>query len=198
MPFQSPPLMFLCCGAQTPLFPPITKAKRSPSWEAPYRSTAFPEIKGESPDDLLYTWSVNAESQVRNVLGEQEFSFTVMKNTSSVFVSVEVSTLNQSFTASKALNISLAKPHILLDTPPFFFLPGGKIDLAPSPTILISQARQIFDTWSFGAKSILGIPPDPTCSRLPFLPTPKRGRRRSDVVAENLKTPEKQGGHRLK
>ena len=80
--------------------------------------TAFPEIKGESPDDLLYTWSVNAESKVRNVLGEQEFSFTVTKNTSSVLFRL-VSTLNQSFTASKALNISLAKPHILLDTPPF-------------------------------------------------------------------------------
>ena len=80
--------------------------------------TAFPEIKGESPDDLLYTWSVNAESKVRNVLGEQEFSFTVTKNTSSVLFRL-VSTLNQSFTASKALNISLTKPHILLDTPPF-------------------------------------------------------------------------------
>ncbi len=157
--------------------------------------TAFPEIKGESPDDLLYTWSVNAESKVRNVLGEQEFSFTVTKNTSSVFVSVEVSTLNQSFTASKALNISLAKPHILLDTPPFLFLaPGEKTDLHAQPYYFnIASATDLRYNWSFGTKNILGIPPDPNILTLAIPSDSQTGSQVLRVVAENLKTPGETG-----
>ena len=157
--------------------------------------TAFPEIKGESPENLLYTWSVNAESQVRNILGEQEFSFTIMKNTSSVFVSVEVSTLNQSFTASKALNISLAKPQILLDTPPFLFLvPGGKIDLSAQPYYFnIASAADLRYNWSFGAKSILGIPPDPNMLTLAIPSDSQTGSQTLHVVAENLRTPGETG-----
>lgn len=157
--------------------------------------TAFPEIKGESPDDLLYTWSVNAESQVRNILGEQEFSFTVTKNVSSVFVSVEVSTLNQSFTASKALNISLVKPQILLDTPPFLFLvPGGKTDVNAQPYYFnIANAADLRYTWSFGAKSMLGIPPDPNTLTLSIPLDSNTGSQMLHVIAENLKIPGETG-----
>ncbi len=157
--------------------------------------TAFPEIKGESPDNLLYTWSVDAESRVRSVLGEQEFSFTVMKNVSSVFVSVEVSTLNQSSTASKAINIFLAKPHILLEPDaPLFLAPGGKIDLKAHPYYFnIASATDLQYEWSFGGKSALGIPPDPNALTLAIPPDSGIGSQIVEVSAENRRTPGEKG-----
>lgn len=152
--------------------------------------TAFPEIKGESPDNLLYTWSVDAESRVRSVLGEQEFSFTVMKNVSSIFVSVEVSTLNQSSTASKAINIFLAKPHIALEpSASIFLVPGGKIELTAKPYYFnIASATDLQYEWVFGGKSALGIPPDPNTLTLSIPPASGAGSQILGVTAENRGT----------
>lgn len=157
--------------------------------------TAIPEIKGESPDNLLYTWSVDAESRVRSVLGEQEFSFTVMKNVSSVFVSVEVSTLNQSSTASKAINISLVRPQILLNsTLPVFLAPGEKIELAAQPYYFnIVHATDLQYEWVFGGKSALGIPPDPNTLTLSIPPGSGAGSQILGVTAENRRTPGESG-----
>ncbi|MBI1755095.1 hypothetical protein HYR65_02315, partial [Candidatus Azambacteria bacterium] len=60
--------------------------------------SALPEIKNEQPEDLLYTWYVDAESRVRNVVGEQDFTFTVTKNVRFVSIIVEVSNQGQSIT----------------------------------------------------------------------------------------------------
>ncbi|MBI5913151.1 hypothetical protein HY839_01780 [Candidatus Azambacteria bacterium] len=157
--------------------------------------TAFPDIKGESPDNLLYTWSVDAESRVRNVLGEQEFSFTVMKNVSAVFVSVEVSTLNQSSTASKAVSISLAKPQVLLSSvTPLFLFPGEKIDLMAQPYYFnIANATDLLYEWSFGGKSTLGIPPDPNALTLAIPSDSGTGSQMLGVSAENRRTPGETG-----
>ena len=157
--------------------------------------TAFPEVKGESPDNLLYTWSVDAESRVRNILGEQEFSFTVMKNVSSIFISVEVSTLNQSVTITKALNISLAKPHVLLNAGPFLFLtPGEKIDLGAQPYYFnIASTAYLQYEWSFGGKSALGIPPNPNALTLAIPTDSNTGSQMLQVVAENRRTPGETG-----
>lgn len=157
--------------------------------------TAFPEIKGESPDNLLYTWSVDAESRVRNVLGEQEFSFTIMKNVSSVFVSVEVSTLNQSSTASKAINIFLAKPQVLLASSlPAFLAPGEKLELAAQPYYFnIASATDLQYEWVFGGKSALGIPPDPNTLILAIPSDSGTGSQMLGVTAENRRTPGESG-----
>ncbi len=157
--------------------------------------TAFPEIKGESPDNLLYTWSVDAESRVRSVLGEQEFSFTVMKNVSSIFVSVEVSTLNQSSTASKAINVFLAKPQILLNsTLPVFLAPGEKIELAAQPYYFnIVNATDLQYEWTFGGKNALGIPPDPNTLTLAIPPDSGTGSQMLQVTVENRRTPGEAG-----
>lgn len=157
--------------------------------------TAFPEIKGEVPDNLLYTWSVDAESRVRNTLAEQEFSFMVMKNVSSVFVSVEVSTLNQSVTITKALNIPMAKPQVLLPSAmPVFLSPGGKIELAAQPYYFnIASATDLQYEWSFGGKSILGIPPDPNALTLAIPSDSGTGSQVLTVSAENRRAPGETG-----
>lgn len=157
--------------------------------------TAFPDIKGEAPDNLLYTWSVDAESVVRNILGEQEFSFMVMKNVSFVFVSVEVSTLNQSITITKAVNIPLSKPHILLEPNTSVFLfPGEKTEFAARPYYFnIASAMDLQYEWTFVGKSILGIPPDPNMLTLAIPPDSGTGSQMLTVNAENRKTPGEKG-----
>lgn len=157
--------------------------------------TAFPEIKGESPDNLLYTWSVDAESRVRSVLGEQEFSFTVMKNVSSVFISVEVSTLNQSSTASKAINISLVRPRVMLEPgTPIFLAPGEKLELTARPYYFnIARATDLQYEWAFGGKSALGIPPDPNTLTLAIPSDSGAGSQILTISAENRRTPGEAG-----
>lgn len=157
--------------------------------------TAFPEIKGEVPDNLLYTWSIDAESRVRNTLGEQEFSFMVMKNVSSVFVSVEVSTLNQSVTITKALNIPLVKPQILLEPgTPIFIAPGGKMELNARPYYFnIMRSTDLQYEWNFGGKSALGIPPDPNTLTLAIPSASGTGSQMLTVSAENRRTPGETG-----
>src|SRR3990172_7596346 len=75
---------------------------------------AIPEIRNEDPENLIYTWYVNSESQVRGVLGEQTFSFLVTKNVTFIPVMVEVSNLSQSVTVRKGISIPIIRPPLTL------------------------------------------------------------------------------------
>lgn len=137
--------------------------KALPSVGSRITVTSFPDIRGESPENLLYTWYIDAESHVRNVLAEQEFSFVAPKNTSFVSIMVEVSNLSQSVSVSKAITIPLAKPSIVLDPPtPLSFVPGGKAVINARPFYFhIVSMNELSYEWFFGDKTIMGVPPDP-------------------------------------
>lgn len=148
----------------TDTFVPADYAGRAlPSVGSRITVTAFPDIRGEAPENLLYTWYLNAESQVRNTLAEQEFSFVADKNASFISVMVEVSNLSQSVMVSKAVVIPLVKPVIVLaPSIPLSFVPGGRATLSARPFYFhITSMNDLSYTWFFGGKSIVGIPPDP-------------------------------------
>lgn len=139
------------------------EGKPLPSVGSRITVTAFPDIRKETPENLLYTWYVNAESQVRNTLAEQEFSFTASKNVSFISVMVEVSNLSQSIMVSKAIVIPLMKPSVIF-TPSqeITFIPGGKADIVVNPFYFhAASMNDLSYEWFFGGKNIIGVPPDP-------------------------------------
>lgn len=125
--------------------------------------TAFPDIRGESPENLLYTWYLDAESQIRNTLAEQEFSFIASKNVPFISVMVEVSNLSQSIMVSKAIVIPLVKPTVVINgTQPLFLIPGGKTNIVAKPFYFhVSSMNDISFSWTFGGKTTVGTPPNP-------------------------------------
>ncbi|OGD23531.1 hypothetical protein A2Z10_00560 [Candidatus Azambacteria bacterium RBG_16_47_10] len=139
------------------------EGKPLPSVGSRITVTAFPDIRGEAPEGLLYTWYLDAESQVRNILAEQEFSFIASKNTSFISVIVEVSNLSQSIMVSKAIVIPLAKPMVIISPPrSLSFIPGGKAAINARPFYFhIASMHDLSYEWFFGGKSIMGVPPNP-------------------------------------
>jgi len=153
--------------------------------------TAFPEIRGEDPQNLLYTWYVDAESRVRNTIAEQEFSFILSKNVSFVSVIVEVNNLSHSISARKAIAIPLTKPQILIThSSPLYLVPGEKVDLEAQPYYFnIPNATSLQYRWWFAGKSILGIPPDPNTLTLSIPIDSGIGSQSLQLTVENLRTP---------
>lgn len=149
--------------------------------------TAFPEIRGEAPENLLYTWYIDAESQVRNVLAEQEFSFVALKNAPFVSIMVEVSNLSQSVMISKAIVIPLVKPTLVFDPAfPVSFVPTGQRDINAWPYYFhIANTNNLSYRWSFGGEAIIGIPPNPQELTLVIPETSGSGSQYLTVTAEN-------------
>ena len=137
---------------QTNSFSPLDYEGRTmPSVGSRIVVTAIPEIRNEDPENLIYTWYVNSESQVRGVLGEQTFSFLVTKNVTFIPVMVEVSNLSQSVWSernkhpdyqadSNALSETRSKLSAGNAT---FALPGSQISFTPSHFISILTKRLI-------------------------------------------------------
>lgn len=137
--------------------------KALPSVGSRIAITAFPDIRGEAPENLLYTWYVDAESQIRNALGEQEFSIIASKNVSFISVMVEISNLSQSISVSKAIVIPLAKPMVVVNnSTPLFLIPGGAATITAQPFYFhIASVNDLSFQWIFGGKTIMGTPPNP-------------------------------------
>jgi len=146
--------------------PPEYPGKAMPSRESRVTVTAIPNIKGYEAKDLLYTWYLDAESRVRSVLGEQEFSFIVTKNTDSLSVLVEVSNLSGSVLVEKAILIPIVRPSVVIyhknseketetALSEISILPGGSVNLTAKPFNF--QAKRIADfdyLWKFIGKEV--------------------------------------------
>ncbi len=138
-------------------------AKALPSVGSRVAVAALPEIRNEKPEDLLYTWYLDAESRVRNVIGEQEFVFTITKNVTSVSIIVEVSNLSQSLSVRSAINIPVVRPTVALSPgAPVFTVPGARTTLRATPLYFhVASMNELLFEWGFGGQSTLGVPPDP-------------------------------------
>jgi len=160
---------------------------------------ALPEIRNENPENLLYTWSVNAESRVRNVLDEQEFSFFVTKNVSFVSIMVEVSNLSKSVTVKRAINVPVVKPSVVLyhnkgkdgsglSNKPLFIAPGTAISILAQPFYFHTSATgNLSYEWEFIGKNVSGVPPDPNILRLTIPESSESGKRFLRVRTVNQK-----------
>lgn len=146
--------------------PPDYDARALPSVGSRIVVTAIPEIKNESPENLIYTWYVNSESQVRGVLGEQTFSFRISKNVSFVPVMVEVSNLSQSITVRKGISIPIVRPALavyqkygqrLTLGQQFYAIAGNKSEFVAKPFYFhIAKATDLIFKWHFGKTEATG------------------------------------------
>lgn len=181
---------------QTNSFSPLDYEGRTmPSVGSRIIVTAISEIRNEGPENLIYTWYVNSESQVRGVLGEQTFSFLVTKNVTFMPVMVEVSNLSQSVTVRKGISIPIIRPSLALyqkqsqrlsSGNPAFALPGSQIDFYVQPFYFhINKAADLIYKWSFAGKEIFGTPPDPNMLTLIIPADSAGGRSMLEVKVEN-------------
>lgn len=153
--------------------PPEYEGKALPSRGSKVTVTAIPDIKGYSSDQLVYTWYLNAESRVRNVAGEQEFSFVITKNTDFIPVFVEVSNLSGSITIKQAVSIPVVQPSVLIYHQPrqtaveeaiseLSITPGQTVVLNARPfNFHIDSSNGLDYIWKFIGKESAGSPPEP-------------------------------------
>jgi len=179
--------------------PPEYFGKAMPSRESRVTVTAIPDIKGYNPEDLLYTWYIDAESRVRSVLGEQDFSFTVTKNASSLSVLVEISNLSGSVVVEKAILIPIVRPSVLIyhknsekevetAANELFISPGNSINLTAKPFNF--QANRISDfnyTWKFINKEMSGKKTNPNTLTLTIPENSLFGDRDLNIKVTNRK-----------
>ena len=182
---------------QTNSFSPLDYEGRTmPSVGSRIIVTAIPEIRNENPENLIYTWYVNSESQVRGVLGEQTFSFLVTKNVTFIPVMVEVSNLSQSVTVRKGISIPIIRPTLTLYQKQdqrlspgnsAFVLPGGQIDFYVQPFYFhINKATDLIYKWSFAGKEAVGAAGEDTNLLTLIIPqTSGAGRSMLEVKVEN-------------
>lgn len=155
--------------------------------------TALPEIRGEKSEDLLYTWYLDAESQVRNVVGEEEFSFFISKNVRSVSVIVEVSNQSQSLSVKQAINVPVVRPSAALAPAgaSLTIAPGAKTTVRAVPLYFhIASLNELSFVWSFGGHTVAGVPPDPHVLSLAVPLESGRGTRMLFLDIENKSAPE--------
>lgn len=164
---------------------------------------AIPDIQGENPEDLLYTWVINSESRVRGVANEQSISFHVTKNVLSIPVVVEVSNASQSVLVRQAINIPVVHPLVVLyhyDQNPtilsyrnLFLGPGEKTNVLAQPYYFhIQQASDLSYSWRFANTNAKGEFPDPNILILSIPENSGAGNTSLTVVAENPLTPGEQ------
>lgn len=169
------------------------EGKAMPSVGSRVTVVAVPEIRNENPDDLLYTWYVDAESEIRGAVGEQEFSFNVRKNVNFVSIMVEVSTQSQSITVKGAINVPVQRPLVVLrrvkQDPTGLtsaLRPGEKADFYAQPFYFhINSLDELSYEWNFAGMSILGIPPDPNLLTLSIPKDSGAGSRPLTVTVSN-------------
>ena len=182
---------------QTNSFSPLDYEGRTmPSVGSRIIVTAIPEIRNEDPENLIYTWYVNSESQVRGVLGEQTFSFLVTKNVTFIPVMVEVSNLSQSITVRKGISVPIVKPSLALYQKQnqklsaeraTFVLPGSQIDFYAQPFYFhINKATDLIYKWSFaGKEAVSAAGEDANLLALTIPQTSGAGRSMLEVKVEN-------------
>lgn len=139
------------------------EGKALPSVGSRINAFALPEFGNENPENLLYTWYVDAESQVRGVAGEQGFSFNITKNASFISLIVEVSNQAQSLTARHGITIPIMRPAIVL-TPSteLYTVPGIKTYIRALPFHFhIATMNELSFMWRFAGAEVRGVPPDP-------------------------------------
>ena len=182
---------------QTNSFSPLDYEGRTmPSVGSRIIVTAIPEIRNEDPENLIYTWYVNSESQVRGVLGEQTFSFLVTKNVTFIPVMVEVSNLSQSITVRKGISVPIVKPSLALYQKQnqklsagsaAFVLSGGQIDFYAQPFYFhINKATDLIYKWSFaGKEAVSAAGEDANLLALTIPQTSGAGRSMLEVKVEN-------------
>lgn len=153
--------------------PPEYEGKALPSRGSRITVTAIPDIKGYSPDQLLYTWYLEAESRVRGAAGEQEFSFVVMNETDFIPVFVEVSNPSGAITVMQAVSIPVVQPSVLIyhqqyqpsvevATMEISLNPGQAVDLHAQPfNFHITNLNSLDYVWKFIGKESAGLLPDP-------------------------------------
>lgn len=162
--------------------------------------TALPDIRGENPEDLLYTWYVDSESRVRGVANEQSFSFHVTKNVLFVPVVVEVSNAGQSMLVRQALTIPVMHPSVVLYHSPekstalspdaFSMNPGGKMNVYARPFYFhVQRASDLSYQWRFADTSAAGTPPDPDFLLLSIPESSGNGETTLTVSAESFIVP---------
>ena len=174
------------------------EGKALPSVGSKVTIIAVPEIKNEKPEDLLYTWYLESESQVRGMVGEDEFSFTVTKNVTFVPIVVEVSTQSQSITVRGAVNIPIQRPTVVLyrslgkesdgvsSSYPAALKPGESGYFYAKPYGF--HTRNLDDLsyeWEFAGRNILGLPPDPHLLTLVIPKDSGAGLRMLTVIVSN-------------
>lgn len=137
--------------------------KALPSVGSRVTVSAYPEMRDENPENLLYTWYLDAESRVRNVVGEQDFTFHVTKYVKSVSVIVEVSNASQSISVRSAINIPVMRPSVAVSpTGPAVLSAGGRAQFLATPLYFhVGSLNEITFEWIFSGQSTFGIPPDP-------------------------------------
>ena len=174
------------------------EGKTLPSVGSRVTIIAVPEIKNEKPEDLLYTWYLESESQVRGMVGEDEFSFTVTKNISFVPIVVEVSTQSQSITVRGAVNIPIQRPTVVLyrslgkesdgvsSAYPATLKPGDVAYFYAKPYgFHTNNLDDLSYEWEFAGRNILGLPPDPHLLTLVIPKDSGAGSRMLTVIVSN-------------
>lgn len=173
------------------------EGKAIPSVGSRVTVVATPEIRDEKPDDLLYTWYIDAESEIRGAIGEQEFSFNIRKNVNFVSVIVEVSTQSQSIMVREAINVPVIRPFLVIYNSAEKEnggLPKGSIALKPSDKTYfyaqpfyfhINSLDDLTYEWNFAGYSVLGAPPDPNLLTLTIPKDSGTGARILQVGASN-------------
>ncbi len=92
--------------------PPEYEGKALPTRGSLVTVVALPQIPNYSKEDLIYTWYVNGESQLRRARGAYEFSFRVTRSVDNVFVMVDVKNLSGSISLREAVNIPVVRPSV--------------------------------------------------------------------------------------
>lgn len=174
--------------------PAAYDAKALPSVGSRVTVSALPEIKNENPDDLLYTWYLDAESQVRNISGEQDFTFVVTKNVSSVSVMVDVSNQSQSIQIRKAIVIPVVRPSVVLSpSTPVSVARTAKTTIQALPFYFhIGTLNQLSYAWTFLGTLVYGVPPDPNVLSLIIPQSSNTGTEWLSLEVKNQSIPEEQ------
>ncbi len=165
--------------------------------------TAIPDIRGENPEDLLYTWYVNSESRVRSVANEQSLIFHITRNVLFVPVVVEVSNASQSIMVRQAVNIPVMRPSVVLYhadensttlfSGAFSLSPGEKANVYAQPYYFhIQQASDLLYHWRFANTNAEGELPDPNILNLSVPENSGLGETTLSVFVENRAIPGEQ------
>lgn len=167
------------------------EGKALPSVGSRITAFALPEFGNEDPGDLLYTWYVDAESQVRGVAGEQEFSFVVTKNASFISLIVEVSNQAQSLSSRQGITIPVMRPSVVLaPSAALYTVPGAKTAVRALPFHFhITTLNELSFIWSFSGTSVRGVPPDPNLLTISVPENSSRGSSFLSVEASNQSAP---------
>ena len=141
--------------------PPEYEGKALPSRGSRVSVTAIPDIKDYEADELLYTWHLYAESKVRGVLGEDEFSFLITKSVDSIPVFVEVTNLSRSIVVNQAILIPVVRPSVVIyhkksertseiATKKVAITPGESVDIVAKPfNFRASKIADLNFLWEF-------------------------------------------------